>query len=77
MCVWHVSGDGLHSSCQAPIVHPSHPLTAPPCAALAAGPLEVAPNLMQQLGSVLAVEPGPGGPLCGVFAPQLCTSVNA
>lgn len=26
-------------------------------AALAAGPLEVAPNLMQQLGSVLAVEP--------------------
>jgi hypothetical protein len=29
-------------------------------AALAAGPLEVAPNLMQQLGSVLAVEPGTG-----------------
>lgn len=55
--------------------HPSRPLTAAPCAALAAGPLEVAPNLMQQLGSVLAVEPGPGGPLCGVFAPQLCTSV--
>ena len=30
-------------------------------AALAAGPLEVAPNLMQQLGSVLAVEGGAGG----------------
>lgn len=36
-------------------------LAVPRCAALAAGPLEVAPNLMQQLGSVLAVEPGSGG----------------
>jgi hypothetical protein len=33
----------------------------PPAAALAAGPLEVAPNLMQQLGSVLAVEGGGAG----------------
>lgn len=44
------------------------------CAALAAGPLEVAPNLMQQLGSVLAVEPGAGGhpPAAWVCACEDC-----
>ena len=40
------------------LISPRLLLPFPPAAALAAGPLEVAPNQMQQLGSVLAVDGG-------------------
>lgn len=45
-------------------------------AALAAGPLEVAPNLMQQLGSVLAVE-APGGGLASPDTDALLKQLKA
>ena len=84
------AGHGMHagfccsSAAPLPYVHvlslaaPVRPCPRlPPAAALAAGPLEVGPNLMQQLGSVLALEGGSGGGGGGGPAPASAAAASA